>query len=68
MIDHGMGLSSVFMHSSRLDVKTGDVVRQGQPLGLVGATGRVTGPHMHWAMRWNGIRIDAQRVAGAMNP
>ena len=68
MIDHGMGLSSVFMHSSRLDVKTGDVVRQGQPLGLVGATGRVTGPHMHWAMRWNSIRIDAQRVAGAMNP
>lgn len=68
MIDHGMGLSSVFMHSSRLDVKTGDIVRQGQPLGLVGATGRVTGPHMHWAMRWNGVRIDAQRVVGPMNP
>lgn len=68
MIDHGMGLSSVFMHSSRLDVKTGDVVHQGQQLGLVGATGRVTGPHMHWAMRQNGARIDAQCVAGPMTP
>ncbi len=64
MIDHGMGLSSVFLHSSRLDVRTGDVVRQGQRLGAVGATGRATGPHLHWSMRWNGVKIDAQRVAG----
>jgi murein DD-endopeptidase MepM/ murein hydrolase activator NlpD len=68
MIDHGMGLSSVFLHSSRLDVRTGDVVRQGQRLGAVGMTGRATGPHMHWAMRWNGAKIDAQRVAGPMSP
>lgn len=66
MIDHGHGLSSVFLHSSRLDVRTGDVVRQGQVLGAVGATGRVTGPHMHWAMRWNGAKVDAQQIAGAM--
>ncbi len=66
MIDHGMGLSSVFLHSSRLDVATGDVVRQGQTLGAVGATGRTTGPHMHWAMRWNGAKIDAASVAGPM--
>lgn len=66
MIDHGMGLSSVFLHSSRLDVRTGDVVRQGQRLGAVGATGRATGPHMHWAMRWNGAKIDAAQVAGPM--
>jgi murein DD-endopeptidase MepM/ murein hydrolase activator NlpD len=66
MIDHGMGLSSVFLHSSRLDVRTGDRVVQGQRLGAVGATGRATGPHMHWAMRWNGAKIDAQRVAGPM--
>jgi murein DD-endopeptidase MepM/ murein hydrolase activator NlpD len=66
MIDHGGGLSSVFLHSQRLDVRTGDVVRQGQRLGTVGATGRATGPHMHWAMRWNGQKIDAQRVAGPM--
>ncbi|MEQ1724940.1 MAG: M23 family metallopeptidase [Sphingopyxis sp.] len=66
MIDHGMGLSSVFLHSSRLDVRTGDAVRQGQRLGAVGATGRATGPHMHWAMRWNGQKIDAAQVAGPM--
>jgi len=66
MIDHGHGLSSVFLHSSRLDVHTGDVVRQGQQLGAVGMTGRATGPHLHWAMRWNGQKIDAQRLAGPM--
>lgn len=66
MIDHGMGLSSVFLHSSRLDVSTGDAVRQGQVLGAVGATGRTTGPHMHWAMRWSGAKIDAAAVAGPM--
>lgn len=68
MIDHGMDLSSVFLHSSRLDVATGDIVRQGQLLGAVGATGRATGPHMHWAMRWHGQKIDAARVAGPMQP
>lgn len=66
MIDHGNGLSSVFLHNSRLDVRTGDVVRQGQVMGATGATGRVTGPHMHWAMRWNGQKIDAQRLPGPM--
>lgn len=66
MIDHGHGLSSVFLHSSRLDVRTGDVVRQGQVLGAVGATGRTTGPHLHWAMRWSGAKVDAQQVAGSM--
>jgi murein DD-endopeptidase MepM/ murein hydrolase activator NlpD len=66
MIDHGNGLSSVFLHNSRLDVRTGDTVQQGQVIGATGATGRVTGPHMHWAMRWNGQKIDAQRLAGPM--
>ncbi len=65
MIDHGNGLSSVFLHNSRLDVKTGDVVRQGQQLGAVGATGRATGPHMHWAMRWRGAKIDSKLLADA---
>jgi hypothetical protein len=66
IVDHGMGLSSAFLHSSRLDVRAGDRVRQGQRLGLVGATGRASGPHMHWGMRWGDARIDAQRVAGPM--
>jgi len=49
MIDHGMGLSSAFLHSQRLLVKLGETVRQGQPIGIVGATGRASGPHLHWA-------------------
>lgn len=66
IVDHGMGLSSAFLHNSRLDVRVGDVVRQGQQLGLVGATGRASGPHMHWGMRWGAARIDPARVAGPM--
>lgn len=66
IVDHGMGLSSAFLHNSRLDVRVGDVVRQGQQLGLVGATGRATGPHMHWGMRWNRARIDPRKLAPPM--
>ena len=58
MIDHGMGLNSAFLHSERLLVKQGDVVRQGQPIGIIGATGRATGPHLHWSMKWHDPRID----------
>jgi len=58
MIDHGMGLNSAFLHNSRLLVKEGDEVRQGQPIGVIGATGRATGPHLHWSMKWNAARID----------
>jgi hypothetical protein len=58
MLDHGMGLISAFLHSSALLVKEGDRVAQGQPLGLVGMTGRATGPHLHWGMRWRETRLD----------
>ncbi len=58
LIDHGMGISSNFLHLSRLDVKVGDRVEQGQIIGLVGMTGRATGPHMHWGMNWLKVRID----------
>jgi murein DD-endopeptidase MepM/ murein hydrolase activator NlpD len=58
MIDHGMGLNSAFLHASKLLVKEGDIVRQGQMIGRVGATGRATGPHVHWGMKWNSARID----------
>jgi murein DD-endopeptidase MepM/ murein hydrolase activator NlpD len=60
LIDHGMGVSSNFLHLSRLDVKVGDKVKQGQIIGLVGATGRATGPHMHWGMNWKNLRVDPQ--------
>lgn len=66
MIDHGMGLNSAFLHCSSLFVKEGDVVRQGQTLGTVGATGRATGPHLHWGMKWNAARLDPKMIAGPM--
>ncbi len=66
IIDHGMGLVSTFLHNNALAVKKGDVVRQGQLIGWVGTTGRSTGPHMHWGMRWQDKRIDPMLVAGPM--
>lgn len=58
MLDHGHGVSSNFLHMSRIDVKPGDVVKQGQVLGAVGKTGRATGPHLHWGMTWFDVKID----------
>ncbi|WP_305097642.1 M23 family metallopeptidase [Croceibacterium aestuarii] len=58
IIDHGDGLNSAFLHSSKLAVKVGDVVRQGQYLGNIGMTGRATGPHLHWSLKWRDARLD----------
>jgi murein DD-endopeptidase MepM/ murein hydrolase activator NlpD len=69
LIDHGHGVSSSFLHLSRIDVKVGDRVEQGQPFALVGATGRATGPHMHWGLNWFETRVDPQLVVDpAGNP
>jgi murein DD-endopeptidase MepM/ murein hydrolase activator NlpD len=68
MIDHGMGLNSAFLHLSRIDVKVGQAVRQGETLGAIGMTGRATGPHLHWAVKWREARIDPAPLAGAMAP
>jgi hypothetical protein len=57
-IDHGLGLVSLFAHLSRIDVAAGDAVTSRQVVGLVGATGRVTGPHLHWTLRLGGTRVD----------
>jgi murein DD-endopeptidase MepM/ murein hydrolase activator NlpD len=57
-LDLGRGLVSVTMHMSRVDVKAGDRVEQGQLLGLSGATGRVTGPHLHWAIKYRNVLSD----------
>jgi murein DD-endopeptidase MepM/ murein hydrolase activator NlpD len=65
IVDHGMGLSSAFLHSSALLVREGDRVRQGQPIGRVGQTGRATGPHLHWGLKWQDARIDPERVVEA---
>lgn len=66
MIDHGFGLVSALMHLQRIEVKVGDRVRRGETIGLVGSTGRATGPHLHWGMTWNGVRIDPILLVGPM--
>ncbi|QQR73665.1 MAG: M23 family metallopeptidase [Holophagales bacterium] len=63
-LDHGDGLISMAFHLSRLRVKAGDEVARGQPIGEVGATGRVTGPHLHFAVRWRGARVDPALLLG----
>jgi biotin carboxyl carrier protein len=67
MIDHGMGLNSAFLHLSRIDVKPGDHVTKGQPIGAVGMTGRATGPHLHWSLRWSDAKLDPMLLAGPMS-
>ncbi|HVU48148.1 MAG TPA: M23 family metallopeptidase [Terracidiphilus sp.] len=62
VIDHGMGLYTISMHLSRIDVHEGERVTKGQRLGLSGATGRVTGPHLHWAVRWEGAYLDPAKL------
>jgi murein DD-endopeptidase MepM/ murein hydrolase activator NlpD len=59
VLDHGGGLTSSFLHLSRLNVKVGDLVQQGQVIAAVGSTGRSTGPHLDWRMNLHGERIDA---------
>ena len=58
ILDHGAGLFTSYFHLSRLDVKVGDVVAPGGRLGAAGATGRATGPHLHWAARLEGARVN----------
>ncbi len=58
VLDHGLGLVSLFAHLSETSVREGDTVKTGEILGKVGATGRVTGPHLHWTVRVNGARVD----------
>jgi murein DD-endopeptidase MepM/ murein hydrolase activator NlpD len=62
IIDHGMGLYTLSMHFSRIDVHEGQRVKAGDRLGLSGATGRVTGPHLHWAVRWQGAYLDPVKL------
>ncbi|MBN3906241.1 MAG: M23 family metallopeptidase [Nostoc sp. NMS1] len=57
-IDHGQGVTSIFMHLSRINVKEGDFVKAGQVIGAVGSTGAATGPHLHWGLYVNGQSVD----------
>ena len=57
-LDHGQGLVSIFLHMSEVNVEVGDVLSVGDPLGAIGATGRVTGAHLHWAVKWRDLSRD----------
>ncbi len=58
VLDHGLGLYTLYAHLNSLNTKRGDVLARGQTLGTVGSTGRVTGPHLHWGIRLNGARVN----------
>jgi len=60
VIDHGQGLLTLYLHLSKFSVKEGDQVSKGQPIGLSGGTGRATGPHLHLAVRWQGVYVNPQ--------
>lgn len=66
ILDHGYGLSSSFLHLSRIDVSVGEEVKAGDPIGAIGATGRATGPHLDWRMSWFNQRIDPQLLVPPM--
>lgn len=61
-LDHGHGVFTGYSHLSEIDVGVGDTVESGQVVGEVGATGRVTGPHLHWTLRVGGVRLDASSL------
>lgn len=63
ILDHGLGVKTLYAHLSKMLVKTDDVVKKGQVLGKVGATGRVTGPHLHWALKVREARVDPYSLA-----
>lgn len=67
VVDHGLGLVSLFAHLSSIDVTDGTMLRTGDTIGRVGATGRVTGPHLHWTVRLAGTRVDPLSLMAVTN-
>ena len=68
LLDHGQGVSTCYLHQSRRLVKVGDNVKRGQLIGLIGQTGRATGPHLHWAMNWFQMKLDPSRSTRKPKP
>lgn len=66
IIDHGLGLYTIYAHLSKMNVSEGDQVQRAQVVGLVGATGRVTGAHLHWAVKLGGARVDPLGLPGLL--
>lgn len=68
LLDHGHWLESAFLHMSRIDVEPGQHVEKGDVIGAVGATGRATGPHLHWSLKWAGQLVDPQLTLDPLEP
>ena len=68
LLDHGEGLVSMYCHLSKIEVAPGDAIARGDQIGLVGATGRVTGPHLHWSVSLNGNRVDPATLMEILAP
>lgn len=66
LLDHGHGLTSTYIHLSEIRVEAGNWIDQGQVIGAVGASGRATGPHLHWGVDWLDAHLDPQRLVGPM--
>ena len=64
-MDHGQGLISACLHQSRIGVTPGDELRRGAPIGRVGMTGRATGPHLCWRMKWRDRHLDPSLMVAA---
>lgn len=68
MIDHGQGLVSAYLHLSRVEVATGQTLARGQRIGAVGSTGRATGPHLCWRLKWRGRHMNPMLMVGVPGP
>lgn len=66
IVDHGMGVTSVYIHMDKIMVRKGDRVKRGQVIGTVGTTGRSTGPHLHWGLHWRQVPLDPALAVGLM--
>ena len=66
IIDHGYGLATTYQHLDSVEVAVGRDVSAGERIGTVGATGRVTGPHLHWSLTWYAMRLDPALAVGPM--
>jgi len=67
IIDHGQGIYSCYYHLSEFKVKKGDIVKKSQLIGLSGATGRITGPHLHFSIRVGGLQVDPLQLIALLN-
>ncbi len=68
MIDHGQGVGSIFAHLSASSVTVGQMLTAGQEIGAIGATGRVTGPHLHWGVYWGSVTVDPRPLLPTVDP